>query len=351
MKVSIIIRGSVVKQTYLQSTEETLMKWILPFFIVSLIFGFIAMFFTHPSGSFLLHAYLTLIGSLLVLSIIALILYRYSFHNIASYLTLLISIIGVWAPILFSEQTGYQDIFLLLFLVLPILYSSVVFPLAFTVTYTLVQFVFIFIVVLVSIHLTPLDKVNILFFLALVSFFSILTNYLNKLKNKEFHEESVLDELTGLFNRRYFNVMMHDLIAKRASTNSSFGLIMADIDNFKSYNDTYGHPVGDVILKNIAKSLAKEVGVTNMVCRYGGDEFVIIISDFSKEGIFEVAKNLQTSVGEIDYSFLHTNITQVTLTMGLAMYPLNGSTFEEIIDFADNKLIEAKQLGKNRVAY
>lgn len=341
-----------MEQSYVHKAQSSLMRRVLSFFIIALALAFITRFFVHPAGSYLLYAYLALNGSLFIIAIIAFILNEKGFFQSTLYLTLLIAIIGVWGPILINKQTGgIQDVFLLMYLLLPILYSSVVFPLTFTIFYTIAQMGFIIFVVMVSKNLTMLDKTNFIIFMALVSFFSILTNYVNSMKSREFHEESIIDELTGLFNRRYFNVMMKDLVKKSETKHESFGLIIADIDNFKSYNDTYGHPVGDVILREIATCLSQEAGLSNIVCRYGGDEFVILITNPTQVGIFEVAKTLQHKVAEIDYSQVNEHITHITLTMGLSMYPMNGSTFEELIGFADSKLIKAKEEGKNKVAY
>ena len=340
-----------MKNEILKSLKGSLLQRILPFFLGALIVGAIVIIFVGSKVNILLDSYLILIGTLFILTIIAYIFTLKKSYRVSLYLTLLITIIGVWAPLLFNVQSGKQDIFILMYLVLPILYSSLVLPLTFTLIFTLVQIGFIMYVGIVSVYLSPFDKGNLLFFIVLIAFFGILTNHVSNSKNKEYHEGAILDYLTGLFNRRYLDVTLIDWIKKNTSQDTLFGVIIADIDNFKNYNDNFGHSIGDSILQKVAVCLSEEVKHPNIVCRYGGDEFAIIVVNPIEPGISKVAKRIQDKIKGIDYSQLGVDISEVTLTMGLSVYPMDGLTYKEIIDAADKNLIEAKKRGKDRIAY
>lgn len=164
------------------------------------------------------------------------------------------------------------------------------------------------------------------------------------------HHLSVRDGLTGLFNRRY----MEETLArefKRAERNSSaIGLIMLDVDFFKKFNDTYGHEAGDVVLKSLARTLTDKVRQGDVVCRYGGEEFVIILPGSPLEQTVERAETIRYSVeNEMKISYQEHDF-KVTISLGGAAFPMHGQTSDDILKAADDALYRSKEAGRNRVS-
>jgi len=150
---------------------------------------------------------------------------------------------------------------------------------------------------------------------------------------------AVKDGLTGLFNRRYFNELINIEVNRVKRTPASLSLLMLDIDNFKNYNDTQGHPAGDELLKGVAKVLKSSVRAVDMVCRYGGEEFIIILPQTDKTGATIIAERIRVQVG----LFFPT-----TISIGISSFPDDGKEIEQLVEKADNALYKAKQSGKNK---
>jgi len=150
---------------------------------------------------------------------------------------------------------------------------------------------------------------------------------------------AVRDGLTGLFNRRYFNELITIEVNRLRRSPALLSLLMLDIDNFKNYNDTKGHPAGDDLLKQVAKILKSSVRSIDMVCRYGGEEFIIILPQTDKTAAKIIAERVRVQI-EL---YLPT-----TVSIGISTYPEDASEIEPLIKKADNALYQAKQSGKNK---
>ena len=158
-------------------------------------------------------------------------------------------------------------------------------------------------------------------------------------------ERSRLDGLTGLYLRRYFLQRVNEnfLLSKRYNT--FFSLLMIDIDNFKTINDTYGHPVGDAILKDVSDIMKHLVRQDALLCRYGGEEFAVFIGLTPVEEVQLMAENLRKTVEE--HTFIRN--LKITISVGIAYKHQVENTAGELIRKADEALYRAKQSGRNRV--
>lgn len=157
---------------------------------------------------------------------------------------------------------------------------------------------------------------------------------------KDYYAElAVLDGLTGLYNRRYFKELMNLEFVKLKRHTANFSLLMVDIDNFKNYNDTHGHPAGDEMLKKAAQVFKDSVREVDCVCRYGGEEFVIMLPQTDKKGSQIVAERLRVQSG----LYLPT-----TISIGIATFPDDAGESQGLIEKADAALYKAKQAGKNK---
>ena len=154
-------------------------------------------------------------------------------------------------------------------------------------------------------------------------------------------QEAQTDPLTGLFNRRTMDKFIGSWIAK----GNPFSLLVMDLDHFKNVNDTYGHDVGDEVLKFLASSLRKLLKEDNVICRFGGEEFIVLLPDDRFESALEAAERIRQHMAETD----GPTGGKVTLSIGAAHYPGFASNAEQLFRVADEALYRAKHQGRNRV--
>lgn len=155
-----------------------------------------------------------------------------------------------------------------------------------------------------------------------------------------------LDGLTGIFNRRYFEMRIAEEIERARRFNSGLGVVMIDIDQFKRLNDEFGHLLGDEVLRQVSSILHQQVRKIDVVCRYGGEEFAILLSQTSPEHSLAVAEKLRRIVETWQFPGVPR---PVTISAGAANYPEHGTTRDELVKAADAGLYAAKQAGRNRV--
>ncbi len=149
-----------------------------------------------------------------------------------------------------------------------------------------------------------------------------------------------IDELTRLFNRRMFNSTISDRIKNK----TPFSLIMLDIDHFKKMNDTYGHVMGDEVLKLVAQTMLEQTREEDLCFRYGGEEFAVLIHDESQQLAYHIAERIRLSVAALE---IPTH-TQITLSLGIANFPLHGSKPVQLVTCADLALYHSKEQGRNQ---
>lgn len=162
-------------------------------------------------------------------------------------------------------------------------------------------------------------------------------------------EQSVRDHLTGLFNRRYMEETLERELLRAARKQLSLGMIMLDVDDFKRFNDTWGHAAGDEILRELGSLLLRQVRGEDIACRYGGDEFILILPDASREVTGERAELICDDAKKFHLQFEGQSLPAVTLSLGVAAFPEHGTTSTGILRVADAALYRAKHQGRARV--
>jgi two-component system cell cycle response regulator len=166
-------------------------------------------------------------------------------------------------------------------------------------------------------------------------------------KNKLLAIKATTDELTGLFNRRFFWEMLKKEDSRSKRQKSCYSILMADIDNFKNINDTYGHLHGDTVLQKIAEIFKKELRQSDTIARFGGEEFIILLPDTNAKQAAFVANKIRILISKTNFDNI---INNVTMSIGIADSSETDS-FESIILLSDERLYKAKNSGKNRVIY
>jgi diguanylate cyclase (GGDEF)-like protein/PAS domain S-box-containing protein len=162
-------------------------------------------------------------------------------------------------------------------------------------------------------------------------------------------ELSVRDHMTGLFNRRYMEETLERELLRASRKKLSLGIILLDVDNFKKFNDTCGHAAGDAILHELGKLMLEHIRGEDIPSRYGGDEFVIILPDASREVTRERAELLREHAHHFNIQIEGQTLEPVTLSLGVAVFPEDGSTSATILSAADAALYNAKREGRGRV--
>jgi diguanylate cyclase (GGDEF)-like protein len=157
--------------------------------------------------------------------------------------------------------------------------------------------------------------------------------------------ESLTDALTGVYNRRFLQAKLKEEKARADRYKRSLSILMADIDHFKAFNDSQGHQKGDALLAAIGKLLHQNVRELDVVCRYGGEEFLVLLPETDGPRAEIVAERLRSKVEKSDFGAP----APVTVSIGLATYPTDADSPEMVISEADGDLYQAKEAGRNRV--
>jgi len=157
------------------------------------------------------------------------------------------------------------------------------------------------------------------------------------------------DGLTGVYNRHYMNAHLENVIEVVKTTNQNFCIAMFDIDHFKKFNDTYGHLHGDKVLKDVSAYVKSKLRVTDVLYRYGGEEFVIYFSNIKKEEAAKLLDDIRLGVSELDIRNDKDEVTKVTASFGLAEFPTHDMSVRGLIEKADKAMYASKNSGRNKV--
>jgi diguanylate cyclase (GGDEF)-like protein len=166
---------------------------------------------------------------------------------------------------------------------------------------------------------------------------------------EETEKRAVTDSLTGLYNHREFQKRLSEEVERASRYGKEFSLMMLDIDHFKLFNDTHGHPVGDAILKEIVKVIHKCIRNVDFPARYGGEEFAIILPETLGIHAVKVAERIRKAIDDTPFSTPTGHPVRLSVSIGIASFPVDGSRREELIIAADQSLYFAKKDGRNRV--
>jgi len=161
--------------------------------------------------------------------------------------------------------------------------------------------------------------------------------------------QSIRDSLTNVFNRRFMEIALDRELRRAIRHRKPLSVLMLDIDRFKELNDTYGHEAGDVVLREVAALMRHAVRSEDTICRYGGEEFVVILPELGIDDALSRAESIRHLVSELRLYHRGEALREITISIGISVHPQNGESADQLLGLADRALYEAKHLGRNRV--
>lgn len=171
----------------------------------------------------------------------------------------------------------------------------------------------------------------------------------SKLLMSKLQDLSLRDGMTGLYNRRFLDNFIDKIASQAARKQDTYAVMMLDVDFFKMVNDTYGHDVGDKVIKAISTVLKENIRESDLAIRYGGEEFVVLLHNSSHEGSLKVANNIHQAFAALEFEVGESKPLKKTMSIGIAQFPTDGDTIWKSIKYADTALYEAKNTGRNKI--
>jgi len=162
-------------------------------------------------------------------------------------------------------------------------------------------------------------------------------------------DQSIRDSLTGLYNRRYLEESLERELARAQRTRNSLAVLMLDADHFKRFNDQFGHDTGDMVLRVLGKTIKESCRRNDLPCRFGGEEFAVVLTDAGKDAAAQWCERLLDRVRKLDLKSGAGSIGKVTISAGVALYPEHGAHVETLLQAADTALYQAKNSGRDRL--
>ncbi|TKI68926.1 GGDEF domain-containing protein [Sulfurimonas crateris] len=166
---------------------------------------------------------------------------------------------------------------------------------------------------------------------------------------EKLRDTSLRDGMTGLYNRRFLEEIIDKIMSHANRHNETYAVMMLDVDFFKMVNDTYGHDIGDKVIVALAKVLKNSIREADLAIRYGGEEFVVLLSNATDEGVMQVATKIHSAFGALSFDVGTSETLKKTLSIGIAKFPTDGDTIWKCIKYADTALYEAKNTGRNKI--
>jgi diguanylate cyclase (GGDEF)-like protein len=167
---------------------------------------------------------------------------------------------------------------------------------------------------------------------------------------EKLHDQSIRDPLTGLYNRRFLEATLEQELHRSSRHHTGLGVIMADIDKFKLFNDSFGHTAGDIVLKEVGALLRRSVRTEDIVCRYGGEEFLIVLPDTTLESVRERAETMREAIANLELQHAGHALGKITVSLGLSFSQDGVLAPDILLRYADEALYESKRRGCNCVS-
>ena len=307
--------------------------------------------------------YILLLGGLAAVVAAALAFNLKGRYRVSTLFTAVCMVLGPWISILLDPAVLTGDFVPLIYVGMSIQLCSILLRERATIVIAVIQLCGVIAAILLSPALRAINWPSLVTFIVFTATIGVLYGFSNnrqlqeieKQRNRliadenQLRELSVRDSLTGLFNRRYMEETLDREIQRAIRKQIPLSVMMADIDGFKAINDSVGHVLGDKALAKVSRFLMNNIRISDVVCRYGGDEFCLILPDCSLEEGIRRADALRMAMERIPFDKAEEGIENVTLSFGVAALPDDGITREALLGAADGALYAAKRAGRNRV--
>jgi diguanylate cyclase (GGDEF)-like protein len=168
-------------------------------------------------------------------------------------------------------------------------------------------------------------------------------------REQKLQEQAISDPLTGLYNRRYLDEFLPRELARSGRSATPVAVMLIDLDHFKRVNDSSGHEAGDIALRAVGNLLRANVRGSDIACRFGGEEFALILPETDAEAALRRAEGIRIAIAELDLSYSGKPLGRMTASFGLALFPDHAPDTDELLRVADVALYAAKGAGRNRV--
>ena len=304
--------------------------------------------------------YLLITGGMLALLGVSVWLGVTGRYRLSFWMTVALMFAGPWASVLYEHFRFSGDFIPMMYLIIPVQIAALFVRIKFVQGIAAFQAVVLTVLVLTDPQRATYNWPSIICFILVTSMLGAITNYVLRRQydnlvrsrndlarsEKQMRDISVRDPLTGLFNRRY----MDEAFSRQFDCPSPhFSLLMVDVDHLKEINDTYGHSSGDEIIRKVADILTASIRKHDVACRYGGDEFLLILSECDLDSALVKAQKIKTDVESLITENAAGTPAALTVSIGAAQCPLNGTDQDAILKAVDAALYVAKQNGRNRV--
>jgi diguanylate cyclase (GGDEF)-like protein len=336
--------------------QEKLLQWMLGFCLVFCAVMLAVLLIVQPHADAITRKYEIFIGCLVVFLVIDLLLSRKSTYLLSAGLFILVNAAAPWICLLIDPGILQGNVIPLTYVTFSVLMSSIFLPPFITSTLAYLQvagLAWIFI----KNPGSGTNWISMLGFVILTSLFGVLASYIiqgdmerisdqnSRLEKTQqnLREQAMRDYLTHLFNRRYLEETLEREIQRAKRKVSLVGVIILDVDNLKSLNDSLGHSAGDSALRELGGYLARQVRKYDIACRYGGDEFVLVLPDTTRQSTMRRAEQLRHGLNTLKTP------EPISVSLGTAVFPENGPDGEALLRAADGALYRAKALGGNQV--
>ena len=355
----------VVTLPDLERRQSKLLAWILLFTLLFSVIVLFTMTVFNPHNDPDRPRYAGLILGLIGFLLAASFLNRGGHYKVSAILLVACAALVPWLSVLIDPSITQGDFIPLLYFTFSVLLASMLLPTAFTMILAVFQFTGLSLVIFLSPASATINWFSFISYVFLTSVFSILANSIiqsdlqqietqkRQLATDEaiMREQAIRDDLTFLFNRRYMVETLKRETQRAIRKQVPMGIIMLDVDHFKQVNDTLGHAAGDAVLQKLGAYIFEQVRHSDIVCRYGGDEFVLVLPEASLTTAVERAEKLREGLKNIDITELVGTFHPafITLSLGVAVYPENGTDDEMLLKSADDALYRAKHAGGNCV--
>lgn len=288
---------------------------------------------------------MVLVGTLHLL----LTLFILSQRKVSNYLfyacPILISMVDVVYITAAISQTGLVDSYVFMIYIFPIAFWSIRYGVRGAVTITLTASLLYFAVIYLNLGLLPL---KVLLRIAFYIYFSLYLGFLSERAGNGISRLATKDGLTSLYNQAYFYDNLAYLINLASKNDQTVSIALLDLDNFKQHNDQLGHLKGDRLLQEVSTLIQNNIRATDIAARYGGDEFVIIFPNADSGAAIQISERIRQS---IERDIESPNDLSLSVSVGIAVFPYDGSDPWDLFNAADKSLYQAKNQGKNIVVH